>query len=101
MNLGDCKTTSQDFNVLIGISDPNRFCKYDFKGFDVRKLGDYYRYGEILINRDGGQNIEFNLFFDGKCCDYELLPNPRDPNFERKMDRFYDKIRIYKGQIVK
>lgn len=74
--LADCKTTSRDASIVIGLYSPYKYGKKEFEGYDLTKLKDYSRFMEIIEDRDYGANGYIcPLFFNGAVSDFEELPS--------------------------
>lgn len=78
-NLADCKTTSRDCNMVIGLFNPWKFGKETFEGYDITKLRNYARFIKILEQRRGrGQNLRCPILFDAAVGECTELPRPDD-----------------------
>lgn len=78
-NLADCKTTSRDANMVIGLFNPWKFGKETFEGYDITKLRNYARFIKILEQRRGrGQNLRCPILFDAAVGECTELPRPDD-----------------------
>lgn len=88
--LADCKTTSRDANMVIGLYNPYKYGKKDYEHYDMLKLRNYVRFMEVLEDRDYGCNGSIcPLFFNGASSDFQELPLPTDLN---KLRDVYDYI---------
>lgn len=76
--LADNKTTSRDFNVLLGIFSPFRFKKATWEGYSINDFKDNIRFLEVILNRSGSAGGVCPLFFDGACNIFAELPLPHD-----------------------
>lgn len=88
--LGDSKYTSRDANIVLGLNSPARFGITEYFGYDIRKLGDYVRFLEVIINRDGQVGGIIGLLFDGATCTFKELPPPTDT---MAMDKVYSYVK--------
>lgn len=77
--LADCKTTTRDANLVIGLYSPFKYGIPDFEGYDIRKFRNYIRFMEVIEDRDYGSagNI-CPLFFNGAVSTFNELPLPTD-----------------------
>lgn len=77
--LADCKTTSRDAHVVIGLYSPFKFEKEVYKDYNIKRLKGYCRFMEVLEDRHYGSagNI-CPLFFNGASSDFEELPRADD-----------------------
>lgn len=82
--LADNKTTSRDFNVLIGIFSPYRFKLSEYELYDISKFEDNIRFMEVILNRNGTGGGMCPLYFDGAVNVFQELPLPNDSENLRK-----------------
>lgn len=77
--LADCKTTTRDANLVIGLYSPFKYGIPDFEGYDIKKFRNYIRFMEVIEDRDYGSagNI-CPLFFNGAVSTFNELPLPTD-----------------------
>lgn len=88
--LADCKVTSRDANIIIGLYSPFKYGKREFNGYDITRLKNYCRFMEILEDRDYGANGNIcPLFFNGAVSQFEELPLPTD---KEQLDLVYSYI---------
>lgn len=77
--LADCKTTSRDCDMLIGIYSPFKFNKREYEGYDISKLKNYSRFMEVIEDRNYGANNNIcPLFFNGASSTWSELPKSDD-----------------------
>ena len=97
--LGDCKTTSRDANIVLGLFSPFKFKKKEYERYDITKLKDYARFLEVLEDRDYGANGRIcGLFFDGATSAFKELPKPDDAVNLEKCYRYIKKLEEIKQQ---
>lgn len=77
-NLGDCKSTGRDSNVIISIYNPYAHNLKTFGGYDLTDLKGNARFIEILKNRDGTSNMFIGLLFNGACAYFKELSLSND-----------------------
>lgn len=88
--LGDCKLTSRDCNMVIGLFNPAKFKLETSEGYNVKMFGDHLRILEILEDRDNGSNQKkCPLFFDGAISSFQELPKPDEKD---KLKQWYHYI---------
>jgi len=87
--LADNKLTQRDADMVIGLFAPNRYEIPQHRGYNIRKMQDFYRSISILKNRYGASNLRVGTFFDGCVSDFVELPNVSD---EVQMSRVYNLI---------
>lgn len=76
--LSDCKSTGNDANLFLGITNPYSFEIPQYQGYDIRRLQDKARFMEVVLNRNGRANGICPLYFDGSVCYYKELPQATD-----------------------
>ena len=74
--LGDCKLTSRDVDLMLGLFAPFRHNIAAYEGYDITKFKDKIRFLEVIINRDGNSNLLVPLLFEGAVDYFKELPNP-------------------------
>lgn len=96
--LADCRQVSRDLNSCIGILSP--YMKFEglpngdprkevYRGYNIKKLGNYFRALLFLSDRDGESAKVFPLYFDGKVCVFEELPKADDVN---ALELYYNRV---------
>lgn len=86
--LADCKVTSRDVNLLLGLYSPYKYGKREYEGYNVERFKNHIRFLEILEDRDnGGSGMICPLYFDGAVSEFEELPLP-DDNYE--LSKYYN-----------
>ena len=92
-NLADCRTTSRDANMVIGLFNPWKFGKETFEGYDITKLRNYVRFIKILEQRRGrGQNIRCPILFDAAVGECTELPRPDDKQSLQQVYNYIQRI---------
>lgn len=101
--LADTKNTGKDCNVFIGITNPYAFelPLYPYPkdannkaNYSIRDLKGYFRFLEIVLNRDGESNGMLPLYFDG-AVNY-FTPMPASTNMT-ELTKIYAKVKNYSG----
>lgn len=94
--LADCKTTTRDANMVIGLYSPFKYGLREYEGYDITKFRNHIRFMEIIEDRDYGANGQIcPLFFDGASNIFSELPRPED---RENLQRVYDYIRTLEGK---
>ncbi len=97
-SLADCKTTSRDANMIIGLYSPFKFQKTSYEGYDITKLRNNVRFMEILDDRNYGANGNIcPLMFEGASTYFRELPLPNDPKMKsvyEYLDRTRPKVTL-------
>ena len=76
-------------NLIFALFNPSDYKLNDDGGYDINRLGPFYRSLEILRNRDGDSNVIIGLFYYAKIGSYVELPKPSDSVL---MEKVYNKI---------
>lgn len=75
--LADCKTTSRDANLLLGLYSPFKYEVKTHEGYDITKFKNYIRFMQVLEDRDYGASGQVcPLFFNGMSSSFRELPLP-------------------------
>jgi len=85
--LGDNKTVIRDCTVAIGLFNPAKFDKKEFKDYNITRLRNYGRFLNIIDDRTYGAagNI-CPLFFDGATSTFRELPQTTD---KEELEKYY------------
>lgn len=85
--LADCKTTTRDANMVIGLYSPFKYGLRDYEGYDITKFKNNIRFMEIIEDRDYGANGKIcPLFFNGAVSTFAELPRPEN---KAELERVY------------
>ena len=75
--LADCKTTSRDANLVLGLYSPFKYEIKTHEGYDITKFKNYIRFLQVLEDRDYGASGQVcPLFFNGMSSAFRELPLP-------------------------
>ena len=89
--LADCKTTTRDANMVIGLYSPFKFGIKEHENYDITKFRNRIRFMEVIEDRDYGANGQIcPLFFDGAVSSFTELPLPNDKD---SLDKVYNYIK--------
>lgn len=78
--LADCKTTSRDANLLLGLYSPFKYEVKTHEDYDITKFKNYIRFMQVLEDRDYGASGQVcPLFFNGMSSAFRELPRPNSP----------------------
>ena len=72
--LGDSKLTQRAAHLILALWEPLRYGIKEFKGYNIKRLGDTGRFLFLLKNNDGKSNMIFPLFFVGESSYFKELP---------------------------
>ena len=73
--LADCKTTTRDANMVIGLYSPFKYEIQNYEHYDITKFRNYIRFMEIIEDRDYGASGNIcPLFFNGASSVFSELP---------------------------
>lgn len=88
--LADCKTTSRDANIVIGLYSPFKFNLDVYEKYNIKKLRNYSRFLIMIEDRDYGSGGSIcPLFFNGASSTFAELPPNTDVN---SLNRVYEYI---------
>lgn len=86
--LADCKTTTRDANLVIGLYSPFKYGIREYEGYNIEKLRDNVRFMEVIEDRDYGANGQIcPLYFDGAVSTFAELPRVQN---KEEMDKLYN-----------
>lgn len=94
----DGKKTGKDCNIALGVYCPTMkfeglpngdIRKEMYRGYNIKKLGTYFRSVHILINRTGESAKAFPMFFDPLTTTFEELPPVDD---EAALQTYYQRV---------
>lgn len=97
--LADSKDTGKATSVMLGITNPYAFelPYYPYpndannpNNYDIRKLKGYFRYLEVVLNREGESNGQLALYFDGAVNYFQPMPSPTDAV---NLNKIYEKVK--------
>lgn len=94
--LADCKSTANDCNLFLGITNPFAFELDEYKKYNIKKLKGNIRFLELALNRGDESNDLAPLYFDGAVCYYQDMPSPDD---KTSLDRIYNFINNLKSTV--
>ena len=78
--LADCKTTTRDANLVLGLYSPFKYEIKTHEGYDITKFRNYIRFLQVIEDRDYGASGQVcPLFFNGMSSAFRELPKPDDP----------------------
>lgn len=97
--LADCKTTTRDANMVIGLYSPFKYGLREYEGYNITKFRNHIRFMEIIEDRDYGANGQIcPLYFDGAVSMFNELPRPDD---EAGLQKFYNYLELKKNKTNK
>lgn len=77
--LADCKTTTRDANLVLGLYSPFKYEIKTHEGYDITKFKNYIRFLQVIEDRDYGASGQVcPLFFNGMSSTFRELPKPDD-----------------------
>ena len=89
--LADCKTTTRDANMVIGLYSPFKYGMTDYEGYDITKFRNHIRFMEVIEDRDYGANGNIcPLYFDGAISYFSELPRSDDKVAIQKVYNFIE-----------
>ena len=81
--LADCKTTTRDANLVLGLYSPFKYEIRTHEGYDITKFRNYIRFLQVIEDRDYGASGQVcPLFFNGMSSMFRELPKPNEPEID-------------------
>lgn len=75
--LADCKTTTRDVNLVIGLFNPFKYGLKEYEGYNITRFRNNIRFMIVIEDRDNGSAGQVcPLFFDGAVSVFTELPLP-------------------------
>lgn len=75
--LADCKTTTRDADLVLGLYSPFKYEVRTHEGYDITKFKNYIRFLQVIEDRSYGANGQVcPLFFNGASSYFRELPKP-------------------------
>ena len=75
--LADCKTTTRDANLVLGLYSPFKYEIREHERYDITKFRNYIRFLQVIEDRDYGASGQVcPLFFNGAASYFRELPKP-------------------------
>ena len=91
--LAECKTTTRDVNLVIGLYSPYKYGLREYEGYDITKFKNYIRFMEIIEDRDYGANGRIcPLFFNGAVSTFHELPRADNTDELNKIYRYINTL---------
>lgn len=97
--LADCKTTTRDANMVIGLYSPFKYGLREYEGYDITRFRNHIRFMEVIEDRDYGANGQIcPLFFNGAVSTFYELPRSDD---REALQRVYNYMESRKSKTAK
>lgn len=94
--LADCKTTTRDADLVLGLYSPFKYEIKNHEGYDITKFKNYIRFLQVIEDRSYGANGQVcPLFFNGMSSYFRELPKPDDPELAEVI-RFINNLELQK-----
>lgn len=75
--LADCKTTTRDANLVIGLFNPFKYGLTEYEKYDITRFKNNIRFLLVIEDRDNGAGGQVcPLLFDGEVSNFCELPLP-------------------------
>lgn len=95
--LADCKVTTRDVNLVIGLYSPFKYGLTEYEGYDITKFKNHIRFMEVIEDRDYGSNGNIcPLYFDGAVSYFSELPRANDVIGISKVYKFLEDNKLKK-----
>lgn len=99
--LADCKTTTRDANMVIGLYSPFKYGMPEYEGYDITKFRNHIRFMEVIEDRDYGANGNIcPLYFDGAISYFSELPRAEDKIGIQKVYNFMENNKKKKSSVI-
>ena len=99
--LADCKTTTRDVNMVIGLYSPFKYGMPEYEGYDITKFRNHIRFMEVIEDRDYGANGNIcPLYFDGAISYFSELPKADDKVGIQKVYNFIENNKNKKPSVI-
>lgn len=91
--LADCKTTTRDANMVIGLYSPFKYGFDSYEHYNIKRFRNYIRFMEVIEDRDYGANGNIcPLFFNGASSSFFELPRPDDTERLNEIYAYIDEL---------
>lgn len=91
--LADCKTTTRDANLVLGLFNPFKYGLREYEQYDITKFRNNIRFLMVLEDRDNGAGGQVcPLFFDGAVSVFTELPQANDSAEINKVINYIDNV---------
>ena len=99
--LADCKVTTRDVNMVIGLYSPFKYGIPEYEGYDITKFRNHIRFMEVIEDRDYGANGNIcPLYFDGAISFFSELPKSDDKVRIKKVYNFIENNKNKKPSVL-
>ena len=99
--LADCKVTTRDVNMVIGLYSPFKYGIPEYEGYDITKFRNHIRFMEVIEDRDYGANGNIcPLYFDGAISYFSELPRANDKANIQKVYNFIENNKRNKPSFI-
>lgn len=91
--LADCKTTTRDANLVLGLFSPFKYGLREYEQYDITKFRNNIRFLMVLEDRDNGAGGQVcPLFFDGAVSTFTELPLANNTTEINKVISYIDNV---------
>ena len=99
--LADCKTTTRDANMVIGLYSPFKYGMTEYEGYDITKFRNHIRFMEVIEDRDYGANGNIcPLYFDGAISYFSELRKSNDKVGIQKVYNYIENNKNKKSSVL-
>lgn len=99
--LADCKTTTRDVNMVIGLYSPFKYGLPKYEGYDITKFRNHIRFMEVVEDRDYGSNGNIcPLYFDGAVSMFSELPKADDVAGMNRVYKFLEESKATRNSWI-
>lgn len=91
--LADCKTTTRDANLVLGLFSPYKYGLTTYENYDITRFKNNIRFLLVIEDRDNGAGGQVcPLLFDGEVSSFNELPLPDDKREIEKVIQYIEQV---------
>lgn len=91
--LADCKTTTRDANLVLGLFSPYKYGLTTYENYDITKFKNNIRFLLVIEDRDNGAGGQVcPLLFDGEVSSFNELPLPDNKREIEKVIQYIEQV---------
>lgn len=99
--LADCKTTTRDANLVLGLYSPFKYGLENHKRYNIKDFRNYIRFLQVIEDRDNGAGGQIcPLFFDGAVSFFTELPLPDQHDKIQEYVNYIRSLERSRNQVV-
>lgn len=91
--LADCKTTTRDVNLVLGLFSPFKYGISEYERYDITRFKNNIRFLMVVEDRDNGAGGQIcPLLFDGAVSSFSELPLPDNKKEIEKVISYIEQV---------